>query len=188
MVDKGLKKISMIFTCTFDGGISYDDDIICDHPHILQKFHNITNACDVPDKLNAVIMGRRTWELIGMPLKDRVNIVISKNRQLYTAYDNVIVVNSIIGAITYCNYDRCIDKIFVIGGASIIEGFLCNRMYDKIIDKIYLSIPFCDDTLKADKMIPMNVIYAHYNIMKDLGYERYANDREYASYVCVPKM
>lgn len=187
MIENGLKKISIIFTCTFDGGIAYDDDIICDHHHILQKFHDITSRPDDPCKINAVIMGRRTWDLIQVPLENIINVVVTKDRDFRTCFDDVIVVNSVLSALTYCNYNRCVNKVFVIGGASVIEQFLYNRMYDQIVDKIYISVPFCDYTIKADTFIPMHVIFANYNVQKDLMYARHAKNREFASFICTPK-
>lgn len=187
MIENGLKKISIIFTCTFDGGIAYDDDLICDNVCILQKFHDIISRSDDPSNVNAVIMGRMTWDMLQVPLKNIVNVVITKDRDFRVAFDDVIAVNSVLSALTYCNYNIYVNRIFVIGGASVIEQFLYNRMYDQIVEKIYISVPFCDYTINADKFIPMHVIFANYNVQKDLKYAIYAKDKVFASFVCTPK-
>lgn len=85
---------------------------------------------------SVVIMGRKTLESFpgGEPLKDRINIVITKN----TSYkkEGVIVAHSIDEAINIAkSYDR---EIFVIGGASIYTQALslCDYAY---VTKIYKS-------------------------------------------------
>jgi len=65
-----------------------------------------------------IIMGRKTFETLGKPLKGRLNIVVSKNRFYKTAYDDVVIKSSIEDAIEYCNYLKP-EKVFVIGGGEI---------------------------------------------------------------------
>ena len=76
---------------------------------------------------NVVIMGRKTYESIGKPLPNRVNIVISTT----TNYTEVITVNSFDEALDIAStFDK---EIFVIGGASL---------YEKVIDdseRLYLT-------------------------------------------------
>ena len=65
-----------------------------------------------------IIMGRKTFETLGKPLKGRFNIVVSKNRSYKTAYDDVVIKSSIEDAIEYCNSLKP-EKVFVIGGGEI---------------------------------------------------------------------
>ena len=65
---------------------------------------------------HSVIMGRKTFESIGKPLKDRRNIVISRDKTL--KIEGVEVVNSLDDAI-YRTKDQ--NEIFIIGGEQIYK-------------------------------------------------------------------
>jgi len=89
---------------------------------------------------NAIIMGRKTWEsLPKKPLVNRTNIVISRT-QKKSITNNVIIMNNIDEAVTYCN-EMDFDETWVIGGSSIYKGFLdkciINNIYMSYIDKLY---------------------------------------------------
>jgi len=76
-----------------------------------QHFKNITFGFPI-------IMGRKTFETLGKPLKGRLNIVVSKNKSYRTAYDDVVIKSSIEEAIEYCKSLKP-EKIFIIGGGEI---------------------------------------------------------------------
>lgn len=71
----------------------------------------------------AVIMGRKTLESLpnGMPLAQRTNIVLSRNKDFYVK--GAIVVHSVKEALEAVS-DFESDDVYVIGGASIYEQFL----------------------------------------------------------------
>ena len=73
-----------------------------------------------------VIMGRKTHDSIGRPMPERLNIIITRDRN-YTA-DGCVVVNSKEDAIKAAKGN---DEIMVIGGAKIYKLFLpiANRLY-----------------------------------------------------------
>ncbi len=78
-----------------------------------------------------VIMGRKTFESIGRPLPQRVNIVISRD-QNYTA-EGVIVVNSINEALIAAGK---VEEVMIIGGSHVYEQCLlkADRLYVTHID------------------------------------------------------
>ena len=87
---------------------------------------------------NVVIMGRKTLESFpnGLPLKNRVNIVLSKNAE--ASGNGEIVVRSVEEAIAEAEkYPE--KEIYVIGGGSIYEQFLpyVDTVYVTKIDKAY---------------------------------------------------
>ena len=74
-----------------------------------------------------VVMGRKTYESIGKPLKDRTNIVISRDPDF--AAEGVAVVNSLDVAMDMARQDarqRGTDSIAVIGGAGIFGDCLAT--------------------------------------------------------------
>ncbi len=82
--------------------------------HVKEEFQHFKNTTlGFP-----IIMGRKTFETLGKPLKGRLNIVVSKNRSYKSAYDDVVIKSSIEDAIEYCNSLKP-EKVFVIGGGEI---------------------------------------------------------------------
>ncbi len=77
-------------------------------------------------KGSTVVMGRLTYESIGMPLPYRQNIVISRNADL--KIEGATVVNSLEAALQACQ-----NNCFIIGGAKIYGLSL------KYADEIYLT-------------------------------------------------
>lgn len=88
-------------------------------------------------KGNVVVMGRKTLESFpqGQPLKNRVNIVITKNPN-YKVKD-AVVVHSVEEAVEECGrYD---GEVYVIGGESIYRAMLsyCDTALVTKIDHAY---------------------------------------------------
>ena len=71
-------------------------------------------------KINAVIMGRTTWESIPKkyrPLKNRKNIVLTSNRDFKAK--GAVVANSLPEAFSLITPE--IEKVFIIGGGKVFE-------------------------------------------------------------------
>jgi len=94
-------------------------------PEDLKRFRGLTTG-------HTVIMGRKTYESIGGPLPDRINIVITRN-QNYEA-PGCLVVHSIEEALTRTNQG---SETFIIGGAEIFTQALpfVEKMYITAVDK-----------------------------------------------------
>jgi dihydrofolate reductase len=72
-----------------------------------------------------VVMGRRTFESIGKLLKDRTNIVVT--RDLSRAASGAVLATSIEEALAYAHDDakrRGVDEIMVIGGNDVFAATL----------------------------------------------------------------
>lgn len=88
------------------------------------------------NKINAVLMGRKTWSSIPSkfrPLKDRLNIVITRNPSDFensldadskTAIEGPVVASGILDALKQIEKREDVENIFVIGGASIYQTAL----------------------------------------------------------------
>ncbi|MBQ8891275.1 MAG: dihydrofolate reductase [Bacilli bacterium] len=116
-------KISLIACVGKNLELGKNNDLIFHIKDDMKYFKNVT--------LNhVVVMGRRTFESLPGLLKDRKNVVITRNRNIDISND-IEVYSSIEEFMEhYKNYD---DEIFVIGGASIYRQFL------EYCDKIYLT-------------------------------------------------
>lgn len=66
----------------------------------------------------AVIMGRKTFETLGKPLKERENIIVTRNLNFKSEFENVKIVGSLNDSLTYCEAKNY-EKAFIIGGGQI---------------------------------------------------------------------
>jgi len=89
---------------------------------------------------HAVVMGRKTWLTIGKPLKNRLNIVLSRDTNI-EPQESLIVLSDIDSVLSF-NKSLTTD-LFVIGGAQIYEAFLPH--IDKwIITEVPLTVQGAD--------------------------------------------
>lgn len=116
-------KINIIVAADKNNCIGRDNLLPWHLPSDLKYFKKLTtNHC--------IIMGRNTFDSIGKPLPNRVNIVLSKNE--YFKQDGIVVRPSIDEAIAYCKKWKQ-EQVFVIGGDSVY------RQTINIADRIYLT-------------------------------------------------
>jgi len=69
---------------------------------------------------SAIIMGSKTFETLGKPLKGRENIIVSRNENYSTVFNDVKIFNSLQASLEYCK-SKNYEKIFVIGGGEIFK-------------------------------------------------------------------
>jgi dihydrofolate reductase/thymidylate synthase len=121
-------------------GIGFQNQIPWKISKDMKRFKEITTQTNNPFcNQNAVIMGRKTYESLPpnqQPLKERLNIVISRNPDLKYDHD-VIMATSLQHALELLKGVVNIDQIFVIGGESIYrEAILmpnCEKIYATVI-------------------------------------------------------
>ena len=67
-----------------------------------------------------VIMGRKTFETLGKPLKGRKNIIVTGNRDFIAEFDETKICHSLGESIDYCKSAK-FEKAFIIGGGQIYK-------------------------------------------------------------------
>jgi len=72
---------------------------------------------------SAVIMGRKTFETLGKPLKGRENIIITRNKDFNVDFDETKLCHSLEEALNYCESKKY-EKAFIIGGGEIYRQAL----------------------------------------------------------------
>ena len=70
---------------------------------------------------NTVVMGRHTWLTLKGPLKDRQNIVLSRDKSI-PSQDSLMVLSDIKSVLEFSHNHE--GHLFVIGGAQVYESFL----------------------------------------------------------------
>ena len=89
---------------------------------------------------NAVVMGRKTWLTIGKPLKNRLNIVLSRDTDI-EPQESLLVFSDIESVLSF-NKSLSTD-LFVIGGAQIYEAFR-EHIEKWIITEVPLTVQGAD--------------------------------------------
>lgn len=114
----------IIVAVSENDAIGKDNKLLFHLKEDMQNFKRLTTN-------NVVVMGRKTYESIGKPLKDRINIVISRSDN--KGEGNLIWVHSLEEAIKKAKeYEK---DIYIIGGGSIYK----EALEKDIVDKIYLT-------------------------------------------------
>ena len=70
---------------------------------------------------HAVVMGRKTWLTIGKPLKNRLNIILSRDSNI-EPQESLLVLSDVDSVISFS--ESLTTDLFVIGGAQVYQAFL----------------------------------------------------------------
>ncbi|KAL1239725.1 putative dihydrofolate reductase [Trichinella pseudospiralis] len=97
----------------------------------------MTTSVSDPNKINAVIMGRNTWNSIPVkfrPLSGRLNIIVSSTMPQLNEEDVIVVSNwrEAIEMVKHPLSEKFIETFWICGGAKlykdVIESGLWNRL------------------------------------------------------------
>ena len=82
--------------------------------HVKEEFQHFKNTTlGFP-----IIMGRNTFETLGKPLKGRLNVILTKNTDFHSKFEEVKIFNSLNESLEYFNGQNS-EKIFIIGGGKV---------------------------------------------------------------------
>ena len=129
-------KISIIAAIGKNRELGKDNKLLWHIPGDLPRFKKLTTG-------HPIIMGRKTFESIGRPLPNRINIVVTRDSNYNI--EGVIVVHSIEKAIEEAK-KKDKEEIFIIGGGQIYEQVL------PFTDRLYLTV--IDAQAEADTYFP----------------------------------
>ena len=97
---------------------------------------------------NAVVMGHNTWRSLKNPLPNRLNIVLSRQSEIYRQ-DSVLVLRDVESVLSTAKGFK--TDLFVIGGEQVYRSFL------PYIDKwIVTEVPLTIED--ADAFVPQNYL------------------------------
>ncbi|MEY4576789.1 MAG: hypothetical protein RL701_1492 [Pseudomonadota bacterium] len=130
-----LKPLVMVVAMTPGRVIGRAGTIPWDLPEDRKRFVAVTRG-------HAVIMGRLTWDSIGKPLKNRRNIVVSRNAAL--VIPEVEVTGNLTAAIALARETD--DAPRLVGGGQLYAEAL------PITTRIYLTV--LDDEIAGDSFFP----------------------------------
>ena len=134
---------AIIVAADKNNGIGKDGGLPWHLPEDLKHFKRLTTETDDPGRINAVVMGRKTWESLPerfRPLPGRLNIVLTRNPD-YPLPADVLRCASLEDLASLAGGLEGINKIFIIGGEQIFRAALkagiCREVYLTRIDHIY---------------------------------------------------
>ena len=130
-----MSKISMIAAiASVNRALGLNGRLIFHIPMDLKRFKEITSG-------HTIIMGRKTFESIGMPLPNRTNIVITHDDEYFA--EGATIANSLDEALQLAEGD---GEIFIIGGGEIYKEAIGKA------HKLYLTI--VEGNPEADTFFP----------------------------------
>lgn len=144
--------LNLIVALCTSHGIGYKGSI----PWMLKKdlshFSKLTKQTENPNSLNAVIMGRKTWESLPnkfKPLPGRYNVVLSRNNHLAAQIEDqhVLLCPSLDEAVKVLKIKKSkgeIENVWVIGGSAVYEESLKSPYCDKVFVTKILKDFTCD--------------------------------------------
>ena len=102
---------------------------------------------------HAVVMGRKTWLTIGKPLKNRLNIVLSRDSSI-EPQESLLVLSDIESVLSFNN--SITTDLYVIGGAQVYEAFL-PHIEKWIITEVPLTVSGADAFMPKGYLDGFNV-------------------------------
>tara|TARA_B110000858_G_scaffold183995_1_gene224825 strand:- start:1542 stop:2921 length:1380 start_codon:yes stop_codon:yes gene_type:complete len=171
--------VTIIVAVSSNNGIGFKNKIPWNIKSDIEFFKNTTTKTFDPNKKNAVIMGRKTWESIPdsfLPLKNRYNIVVTKS---ICISKTDFITSTLDHAILHAKSLKKIETIFLIGGYSIYKEGLkfansiiltdINKKYK--CDVFFPKIPpiFTIKYYSPNKDGEINMRHIHY--VKNIEYE-----------------
>ena len=82
--------------------------------HVKEEFQHFKNTTlGFP-----IVMGRKTFETLGKPLKGRLNIILTNRKGINYPFEDVKIFHSLNEAYSFCQKENY-EKLFVIGGGEI---------------------------------------------------------------------
>ncbi len=127
--------------------------------HVKEEFQHFKNTTlGFP-----IIMGRKSFDTLGKPLKGRLNVVITNNPDYKIPFKEVKIFHSLQKAVDYFDSSDQ-DKIFVIGGGEIYKQAI------SFADEMIISI--MDFEAEGDVLFPQ-FDKSKWNIVKKDKRERF---------------
>ena len=121
--------ISIIAAIGKNRELGKDNKLLWHIPEDLKRFKELTSG-------HVVIMGRKTYESIGKPLPNRINIIVTRDNDYHQK--DTIVCHSLEEALRQAQ-GKPSKEVFIIGGGEIYKQGLeyADKLYLTLIDKEY---------------------------------------------------
>lgn len=166
-------KVVLVMALTADGKIAKDSDHFPDWTGKADKklFVSITKRAGV------LIMGSKTFDTIGKPLPGRLNIVMTRNKDRQSDWDNLIYTDAPPQALLSDLEKRGYSEVILAGGRTINDIFGRENLIDEIDLTIAPKIFGSGMSLFSRKLeldlellhfseLEPNVVYLKYRVLR----------------------
>ena len=148
-----MKPFDIIGAIDSNNGIGVNDTIPWRLPSDMKRFKTVTTDVGANvAKINAVIMGRKTWESIPQafrPLAKRLNVVLSRDPAYTVSDPGVITATSFTEALDRLSDNTLkVNKIFVAGGTELYTEAIAHPYCASI------HVTRVHDTYECDAFFP----------------------------------
>lgn len=131
-----MMNFSLVVAADENLGIGIKGDLPWKLKNDMKYFRDLTSLTKDKTKVNAVIMGRTTWESIPekfRPLPNRLNIILSTTLPK-DSIKTAEIANSLNQALEICQ-KKSVENCFVIGGGKVYQ----EAIFSPHCDSIYLT-------------------------------------------------
>ncbi len=153
-------KFALIAAVDKNFGIGKNNTLPWRLPSDLKHFSETTCKVQNSQKINAVIMGRKTWDSLppkSKPLSGRLNIVLSREASLNLP-QGVLYSNSLDEGLKLAQSLENVENVFVIGGANLFAQAInhpeCQTIYLTQIEQAF----------ECDTFFPQEILKANFVI------------------------
>ena len=122
---------------------------------------------------HAIVMGFNTWESIGKPLPKRLNVVLSRTRNI-ESQPNVLLVRNKEEVLALSKFLNC--DLFIIGGAETYKNF-ADVIEKWIVTKIPETVEDADAFMPEDFLTSFKLV-ENKNLENDLAIETFVKSNE----------
>ena len=175
--------------CKSNYGIGNDNKIPWNLKPINKRFDTLTKKVKDENKQNAVIMGKNTWNCIGIHLQNRIRIVVTQNE-----YDNCLCCKYFEEALRLCSKIANLESVYVIGGEKLFKEALNHKdlryiysteiFENYVCDKYFL---FNENFYKIDSSKTNNYKGINYEYVKYLNTGNKKKNHEEEQYLNLMK-
>jgi len=99
----------MIAAAGEDNSLGKDNDLLWHLPDDFKRFKSLTTG-------HPILMGRKTYETFPKPLPNRKHIIITRDKNYKTDFEECVVVHSLLEALELCKRE---SLCYIIGGGEI---------------------------------------------------------------------
>jgi dihydrofolate reductase/thymidylate synthase len=157
IINKDMAATAIVAASARCRGIGWKGDLPWKLPGDMKHFSKLTKT-NGSDKVNAVIMGRNTWNSIPSkfrPLPGRTNVVLSSQGRIRDERDceypeDVIIASGLADAWDQLSALDNLGEIFVIGGARVYQ----EAIEQKYVHKVILTQVETPDSMEFDTFFP----------------------------------
>jgi len=122
-------KVTLLMAMTLDGKIGKSADHFPDWTGKTDKKRFV----DITKRAGVLIMGSKTFDTIGTPLPDRQNIVLTRNKNRVSRWDNLVFTDSRPGEILDNLEKEGFTEAILAGGAIVNSLFAEENLIDEIV-------------------------------------------------------